>query len=132
MVEASKPTDLAILRDSWRKSYRLSPRTAKWPNEAYAVWIAQHMDKLLPRCRVAVARPPDWSDGIVGWVAAEQTADKFCVHYAYTIDMFRRQGVMTSLIAFLEPSGQRVFSALRPPFSDALKRSGFVFDRNAA
>ena len=132
VIEPARESDTDILRDSWRKSYRLSPRTAKWCDEPYAIFISDLMDRLLARSRVVVARPTDWSEGVLGWVAAEQQPTQIVVHYAYVLDAHRKQGLMKALIASLEPKGKLVFSSLRPPFSAALQKLGFVFDRHAA
>ena len=129
VIDVARESDMDFVRDSLRRSYRDSPRTARWPNEAFALWIADYMDQTLPRCRIHVARPVDWDQGIIGWVAAEQQEDRFVVRYTFVRTMFRKQGVMTALINSMEPKGELIFSSLRPPFSEALKRSGFRFER---
>jgi hypothetical protein len=72
-----------------------------------------------------VARPDDWPEGIVGWLCAEQTDGAFIVHYAHTKPYRRKEGVLTALLASLEPTGKLGFSHLRPPYSDTLKRRGY-------
>lgn len=131
-IETARPDDREFIRDSWRKSYRESPRTCRWPTEAYAVWISAEMDRLLQRSEVRVARPGDWPEGIVGWVAAEQQPEAFVVHYAFVKPLFRRHGVLTRLVESFGPEGALVFSALRPPFSNYLKQRGFAWEPRAA
>lgn len=131
-IEPAAPDDLAYIRDSWRKSYRDSPRTGKWPATAYAVFIADLMDRQLKRSRVVVARPESWADGVLGWLCAEQQPDQFVLHYVLVRPEFRNEKVMTSLIKSLEPNGKLVFSCLRPPFSAYVQRLGFAFNPRAA
>lgn len=126
-IDQARDSDTDFIRDSWRRSYRDSPRTGKWPPEAYSVWVAPHMDALLARSQVRVARPADWPEGVIAWVAAEQTPEAFVLHYAFTKPLFRSAGVMTALVQSLEPKGARLFSQLRPPFTDLLKQSGFAW-----
>lgn len=130
---AAQDSDMDFVRDSFRKSYRDSPRTGKWPQEAFAIWVADHLDKMAASCRIVVARPDDWGDhGIIGWLAAEQQPEQFVLAYAFVRPLFRKQGVMTSLIKSLEPKGKLVFSCLRPPFSAYVQRLGFAFNPRAA
>lgn len=131
-VEDARESDLDFVKDSWRRSYRNSPRTVKWDDEPYAIFIAELMERLIAKSRVRVARPVDMPDVVIGWVCAEQMRDRFCVHYAVTKEMFRRQGVMTEILTSFEPEGELVFSSLRLPGSDYLKQIGFAHDPRAA
>jgi hypothetical protein len=126
-IEDAREGDLDLVKDSWRKSFKNSPLTAKWPAAAYAPFIAAHMDRVLPRCVIRVARPETWDEGVLGWVAAEQLPDVFVLHWAWCRDEFRRQRVLSRLVQSFEPRGQRVFTHLRPPFSDCLKRPSLGF-----
>jgi hypothetical protein len=131
LSEAS-PFDHALIRDSWRRSYRSSPGTAKWPDAAYDAWISTRLDALLPLCRISVARHIDSPDGLIGWLASEQRSNDFVAHYAWVAKPFRGAGVLRSLIEHQTPVGERVISTLRPPFSDAFKALGFRFEARAS
>jgi hypothetical protein len=131
-ISPATEADSDFVKDSWRKSYRHSPLTGKWPSQAYAVWIADHMERLLKRSKVIVARPVGWQDGVTGWLAYEQLPGLFCAHYAFVRPLFRQQGVLTELVNSAEPSGEKVFSSLRLPYCLALERLGFRFRKEAS
>lgn len=131
LSEAS-PFDFPLIRDSWRRSYRASPGTASWPDTAYDAWISTRLDTLLPRCRITVARHIDSPDGLIGWLASEQTPSAFVAHYSWVAKPFRGAGVLRSLVEHQGPSGELVISTLRPPFSNAFKALGFRFDARAS
>lgn len=122
--------DLALVRDSWRRSYRSSPGTHAWPDAAYDAWISVRLAELLPLCRTSVARHVDSPDGLIGWLASVQ-GDRFTAHYAWVAKPFRGEGVLRALVAHQSPVGERVISTLRPPFSNAFKALGFRFDPRA-
>lgn len=125
------PFDLPLIRDSWRRSYRASPGTARWPDTAYDAWISTRLAALLPICRISVARHIDSPDGLIGWIASEQST-LYVAHYAWVAKPFRGAGVLRSLVEHQSPLGERVISTLRPPFSDAFKHLGFRFDPKAS
>lgn len=110
-IAEATPGDLDLVRDSWRKSYRHSPGTYNWPQAAYDTWISTRLDELLSRCRVTVARPEDWSDGVLAWVASEQSADRYTLHWAFCKAPFRRTGLVAGLVAAQEPRGALVYAA---------------------
>jgi hypothetical protein len=103
--------DLAVIGDSWRKSGRNTPRTHGWSDAAYYAWADLHIEQLLPRCQVLVARPPDWSEGVLAWVASEQRGDAWVLHWAYCKELFRRQGLVSQLIEAQHARGPRLYSA---------------------
>jgi hypothetical protein len=86
--------DLAVIGDSWRKSGRNTPRTHKWPREAYEAWANLHVEQTLSRCLVMVARPEDWGEGVLAWSAVEGDT----VHWAYCKEPFRRHGLVSLLL----------------------------------
>jgi hypothetical protein len=118
--------------DTWLKGYRESPRMHSWPSEVYATYQRAVIDRLLKRSQLVVARPADWAEGIYGWACCEQQAGRFIVHFGSTKQPFRRNGVFWTLVDSLEPQGQRVFSHLRPPYTETLNKRGYTFDKNAA
>lgn len=131
-IEPAQPHDLALVYDTWIKGYRESPRACKWPYDVYAVYQRSVIDKLLKRSQLIVARPDDWDEGILGWLCAEQRADRFIVHFGATRPYHRKRGVFWSLVESLKPHGELVFSHLRPPYTETLKRHGYVFQKDAA
>lgn len=124
--------DLRFVRSSWTYGYRESPRTCRWPVEAYSIFIVDQLDRILPRSTTLVARPPDWSEGILAWLCFEQRPDQHIVHAAYVKPPYRRTGIATALLEASKPHGALSFSHLRPPYVEPLKRRGYVFDRRAA
>lgn len=133
LIEPARPHDIAHVYDTWLRGYRESPRTAKWPREVYVTYQRAVIDRMLarPTVKLTVARPDDWPEGIVGWLCAEQLADRFVVHFAVTKPHRRREGVLAALLADRRPLGQLTFSHLRPPFTETLKKRGYVHDRHA-
>ena len=128
----AEPGDLALVRDSWRRSYRDSPGTVKWPDAAYDAWISARQATLLPLCRVSVARHESSPDGVIGWLATQQQPGRYIAHYAWVAKPFRGEGVLRSLVNHQQPYGELVISTLRPPFSDAFQHLGFRFDPKAS
>jgi hypothetical protein len=111
VIADATPDDLGFVGDSWRRSYRDSPGTYNWPQAAYDAWIGVRLDELLPRCRVTVARPLDWAEGVLAWVASEQRADAYVVQWAFCKAPFRRSGLVAALIEAQQPRGAMQFSA---------------------
>lgn len=111
LIADATPDDLVVVCDSWRRSYRESPGTHRWPQAAYDAWIGVRLDELLPRSRVTVARPVDWPEGVLAWVASEQREGAYVVHWAFCKGPFRRQGLVAALIEAQTPRGAMQFSA---------------------
>lgn len=130
-IEPARAHDLAHVYDTWIKGYRESPRTCRWPLEVYQTYQRAVIERLLVRSSLIVARPDDWPEGIDGWLCAEQQPDRFVVHFGATKPHLRGQGVLTSLLTHAGPTGRLVFSHLRPPYTETLKRRGYVHDRRA-
>lgn len=110
LAEAT-PDDLTVVGDSWRRSGKKTPRTYDWSDAAYYAWADLHIEQLLPRCRVLVARPLDWPEGVLAWVASEQRRDGWVLHWAYTKELFRRQGLVSQLIEAQQKHGPLRYSA---------------------
>jgi hypothetical protein len=130
---------MAHVYDTWLKGYRDSPRACKWPLEVYQVYQRAKIGALLARSKLVVARPEDWPEGIYGWLCAESKPSRFVIHFGVTKPQYRKLGVFWKLVESLRPEepqareGQAlVFSHLRPPFVETLKRHGYVFDKHAA
>jgi ribosomal protein S18 acetylase RimI-like enzyme len=132
LIEPAREHDEAYVYDSWLEGYRHSPRTCKWPVEAYRAFQRAAIDRLLKRSTLVVARPHDWPEGVVGWLCCEQTPDAFILHWASVKPAFRRQGVLAMLLASQTPQGALLYSHLRPPFTDTLNRRGFAWDKAKA
>lgn len=132
VIEPAKAHDEPLVYDSWLEGYRESPRTCRWPAEAYYAFQRAAIDRLLKRSSVVVARPVDWAEGVLGWLCCEQTPGAFVLHWAAVKPPFRRQGVLTALLASQSPEGRLVYSHLRPPYTDTLNRRGFAWDKARA
>jgi hypothetical protein len=136
-----RPCDRAFVFASWKAGYRDSPDMG-WVSqaaaqhravveEAYDGWMQLRIERLLARSQVLVARPPDWPEGIMGWVCGEQTPSAFLLHWAHVRKRHRARytgrSLLWGLVPMLEPRGLLRFTHLRPPFTDALTRNGYLF-----
>lgn len=158
VITPMRPYDRSFVFASWKAGYRDSPEMgwlqhvaaqcddaathdqrraelAAWhkdaAEEAYDASMQRRIERLLTRSRVLVARPPDWPEGILGWVCSEQTADTFLLHWAHVRKRYRARytghSLLWELVAALEPRGALRFTYLRPPFTDALTSHGYAF-----
>lgn len=103
VIADATPDDLGFVGDSWRRSYRESPGTYNWPQAAYDAWIGVRLAELLPRCRVTVARPEDWAEGVLAWVASERRPGAYVLHWAFCKGPFRRSGLVSALVEAQRP-----------------------------
>jgi len=117
--------DHELVVDSWLSSYRNSPATHDTPSGLYYRRQRKVAMRLLGHSDVKVARPPDWPEGVLGWLCAEQCEDTFVLHYGYVKAPYRRHGLGRALITAFEPHGRMVFTHLRPPYTDYLRNMGF-------
>lgn len=133
-IEPARACDRDYVFDSWMRSYRDSPRTHKLEQEVYDDHMQARIERLLARSIVLVARPDDWPEGILGWACVEPGDGTMTIHYGYTKNRLRGQGIFWTLVhhaqgsnsAATDPSVERYFTHLRPPFSNTLIKNGYV------
>ena len=129
IVEVAQRHDRDYVFDTWKRSYRLSPRTAQWAPEAYDAFQQRAIERILPRSIVFVARPEGWAEGILGWACVEFARDAFVLHYGYTKKRLRGQGIFWTLVRHAQGDTEHermVFTHLRPPYTNTLAKHGFV------
>lgn len=130
-LDTMRPHDRDYVFDSWKRSYRESPRAVDWPSDVYDAFQQRVIERLLPHCTVLVARPEGWAEGIMAWVCVQQKPDAFLLHYAFAKRRFRKrvtgESVFWQLIDSLKPHGEMLFTHLRPPYTNTLTTHGFAF-----
>lgn len=120
--------DLPFVQSSWALSYRRSPHTRKWSDSAYFAMIRPRISGIIGRSTVLIARPVDWSEGILGWLCFEQSDESYSLHYAYVKTVYRRHGIAASLLRESRPTGDLIFTHLTLPGSSYLPAS-FHFEK---
>lgn len=129
----AKPEDRAYVLDSWLRSYEQSPWAMQVGERAYFERQRPLTERLLRDCDTVIARPVDWPDGIVGWACGQSLPSTFVLHYANVKRDYRRIGLGRALVLQLglTDSQARVFTHPRPPWTNALKRHGFQYVKEA-
>jgi len=117
--------DHAFVLDSWLESYRHAPSSHRLPSGVYFTRQRRTVERLLSHSDVKVARPPDWPEGVLGWLCAEQCGDVFVLHYGFVKSFYRKRGLGKALVDAFAPTGRLVFTHLRPPYTDYLRDKGF-------
>lgn len=115
LVRPAGPDDMALVLDSWARSFRLPARRARLgvlevdsyvelgPKRALAptVWsraLRGAIEALVARAAIAVAYHPTQPGVVVGWVAFEEQPEHAVLHYVWTRPETRRQGVARRLL----------------------------------
>ena len=131
--EPMRETDRAFVLDSWLRSYLESPLGTALGGDRFFLHQRPVSERLLRACRVVVARPLDWPEGIAGWACADSAPGVFVLHYAVVKRDYRRIGVGRRMLAELGLGEQavKVFTHRRPPWTDALNRHGFRWEPKA-
>ncbi len=127
-------SDRDYVFDSWKRSYRESPRgldLLRLGEDVYGDHMQATIERLLERGEVRIARPDGWAEGILAWVCTEQQPDVFAVHYGFAKRRARKratgESLFWALISMAEPRGELVFTHLRPPYTATLTDHGYTF-----
>ncbi len=133
-LDTMRAHDRDYVFDTWKRSYRESPRglaLLDLGEDVYGDHMQATIERLLPRSRVLIARPPDWAEGILAWACVEQLPDVFAVHYGFAKRRARKRATGESLFWALidgaAPRGRGVFTHLRPPYTATLTNHGYAF-----
>jgi hypothetical protein len=97
--ETTVPPSFVV--ESWLASYRASPWSGVVTNNLYDAVYGDTIRQLFERGALCwVAHHPDDENHIIGFLVTEYTRDGVpVVHYVFTKDYARRQGVARSLFA---------------------------------
>lgn len=102
LVRDRAPDDLAMVFDSWLKSWRTSKWAGVIPNHLYFDTQRTLIEDLIARgAHIKIAYPEGRPDIILGWVCAEEKEGKTVLHYLYTKDPFIGLGIPDLLLAAL-------------------------------
>lgn len=97
-----RPEDLAMVFDSYLKSWRVNKAAGTIPNHLYYETQRTLLEDLIARgSTVCVAYPEGRDDVILGWACAEVKEGKTVLHYLYTKDPFIGLGIPDLLLAAL-------------------------------
>jgi hypothetical protein len=90
----AKPSDHALVIDSWKRSYEGSPAVRGADREHYRVDMTRTIRRLLDKASIRVACDPDDEDTVVGWVAYTGTE----LHWGYVKEAFRSECKLSWLL----------------------------------
>ena len=107
LVRDVKPDDVALVFDSWMKSWRVNRYAGCISNNAFYKVTRDNIENLVARgAKIRVACLESDVDTILGWVCYERLVDDtFCVHYVYVKDPYLKHGVGQKLAEELPPDG---------------------------
>lgn len=102
VVRGYTADDLALVFDSWLKTWRTSKWAGVIPNHLYFDTQRTLIEELISRgACIKVAHPTGREDIILGWACAEEKEGKTVLHYLYTKDPFIGLGIPALLLASL-------------------------------
>lgn len=117
-VRDREPEDLALVFDSWLKTWRTSKWAGVIPNHLYFETQRVLIEDLIGRGAVIkLAYPDGRPDVILGWACGEVKEGKTVLHYLYTKDPFIGLGIPELLLAAL-PGDKPGFITHRLPLKD--------------
>ena len=99
-IQPATEADMALVWNSWLKSYRCEPESQRMPARAYHLWQKDIVQRLLDGgARVYVARDAERPVFLFGWLCAQRVGDALACHYAFVKRSFRERGVGHALLA---------------------------------
>lgn len=107
------PGDVALVNDTWSKSFRDSPWAGVIPNNMYHEVTRQTITGLMARgARFIVACRIDDPDQVLGWLCHEDVPGGSAVHYLFVKGPYRRQGLASELLRRLgtPPDARRFYT----------------------
>lgn len=121
--------DVALILNSWLKSYRNSPGITTCPNDIYfseTMGQKAKIMKLLAECDTSVACDPNDPSQVYGWATWELMPDTTSViHYCYVKQSYRRQGIARALASHAGAApGTPFWITHTTPVIDALRKAG--------
>ena len=115
-VRRPRPTDQGYIASTWAKSMTGGKRTPE------TAWLNTIIDRMLddPAVRILVASEPSKTDQIVGWLCYTPMKSTLIVHYAYTREPRRRQGIIKALLEHAMPGRKTIAYTMRGPDAESL------------
>ncbi len=111
--------DMPYVFGSWIDSWRNQQSAGLIPMDVYLEVQTNLIQRLLarPGCDVLVAYHPGETDHVAdlyGWLCAEQTSRGPVVHYVYTRESQRKEGIARGMLlaAGIDPDGPFFFTAM--------------------
>lgn len=102
LIRDRTPADLAMVFDSYLKSWRTSKWAGTVPNHLYFDVQRTLLEDLIARgACIKIAYPTGREDIILGWACGEEKEGKTVLHYLYTKDPFIGLGIPDLLLAAL-------------------------------
>jgi GNAT superfamily N-acetyltransferase len=124
-----RPDELPFVASGWKRSHRDAPQNVEVAAPAYFHRMGRMLDAVLARrgTTVLVARAPDQSSVLFGFVCTETVGDTLALHYVYTRHSHRRLGVAKALLSHvLDGSGaERLVYTAGSRFDELWERWGF-------
>ena len=94
LIREMKKQDVALIFDSWMKSWRTNRFAGCIPNNLFYSTTRSNIENMVARgAIIKVACLESDEDNILGWVCYERLEDDFCVHYIYVKDPYLTTGV---------------------------------------
>ena len=93
-IRAGRPSDHALVVDSWKRSFEGSPSVRACDREHYRTEMTRTIRRLLDRATVRVACDPDDEDTVVAWVAFTGRE----LHWGYVKEAFRTECKLAALL----------------------------------
>jgi GNAT superfamily N-acetyltransferase len=92
------PSEIAVVLDSWFKSWRTSPWAGVVPNHLAASTTRELVGGLIARgAKITVA---DFNGRVLGWICYEHKGEDTVGHFLYVKDVYRRMGLGTALVDY--------------------------------
>lgn len=97
-LRAAKPSDAALILDSWMRSYWRGGNAPNLPLSLFNIGHREVVEGLLKRCAVVVASNPEDEDQVFGWCCFERRKAIAVVHFVYVKHAFGRSGIGSALV----------------------------------
>lgn len=94
-IRTLRPSDRALVIDSWKKSYEGSPAVRGCDREHYRTEMNRSINRLLDKATVRLACDPNDEDTVVGWVAFTGRE----LHWGYVKEAFRTECKLADMLA---------------------------------
>lgn len=95
-------SDYGYILETWTKNFHATHPWNFIPNSIYFPWQTARINSILSQVTPLVACLDDDPNQIVGYLCAAKHKDSILLHYAVTKGIYRRLGVMKSLLEQLE------------------------------
>lgn len=107
-IRAATPDDLNLIRKSWMRSYRKAAAMDWVAADVYDAGMPRRISRILthPDTRIFLASPPGDTITAFGFLVGSDR----CLHYVWTKDGWRQQGIARRLVEHAFPGGVPVLT----------------------